>query len=477
MRTLLLATGIVSALLATPAPAVAGDPQAELSALKEQVAAQAAELARIHRENEQLGARLRALEARLAKSTPRSATEESLSRASVKAAANDHKSAVPNAGATIGTLSDRIDAVEATAAVTAAQQQGVLDRLARSTRLSGYAAVEFSKFHGENANFSLSTLELLVDSSPAPRLSFRGEFEFEAEGLGNGSHAQTEIEEAWVQYSIASWFKPRAGVILVPFGRYSTDHFDTVQDLTSRPLMARRVVPSSWSETALGVTGSTVLPAWGESRNLGLEYELYAVNGLTDSLSDTSSRGARGALAGDNNDNKAFVGRVAAVSASHMEIGVSGYYGKYDPNDNNAIAGIGTDWDVHWGPLRIRGEYARLDIDDGVTDAGIATPDRMEGFYVEPSVTFWPELFERAVGRFMTNPTLTAVARWGFAEIADDGDAGSGNNREERLTLGVNLRPADSLVLKLEWQRNTTAREAIEHGDADGVLASVAASF
>ena len=160
-----------------------------------------------------------------------------------------------------------------------------------------------------------------------------------------------------------------------------------------------------------------------------------------------------------------------------MEIGVSGYYGKYDPNDNNAIAGIGTDWDVHWGPLRIRGEYARLDIDDGVTDAGIATPDRMEGFYVEPSVTFWPELFERAVGRFMTNPTLTAVARWGFAEIADDGDAGSGNNREERLTLGVNLRPADSLVLKLEWQRNTTAREAIEHGDADGVLASVAASF
>ncbi len=477
MRKLVLATTIVSALLTTAAPAGAGDPQAELSVLKQQVAAQAAELARIRRENEELGARLRALEERLVQDAPTGTAKRSLSRASSKMPAGDHKPALTDTDVTVSALSERIDAVEATAAVTAAQQQGVLDRLARSTRLSGYATVEFSQFNGENANFSLSTFDLLVDSSPAPRLSFRGEFDFEAEGLGNGSHAETEIEEAWVQYSITPWFKPRAGVILVPLGRYSTDHFDTVQDLTSRPLMARRVVPSSWSETALGVTGSTVLPAWGGSREIGVEYELYAVNGLTDRFSDTSSRSARGALGGDNNDNKAFVGRVAAVSTSHMEIGVSGYYGKYDPNDKNAIAGIGTDWDVRWGPLRIRGEYARLDIDDGVTNAGIATPDRMEGFYVEPSLTFWPGLFERAVGKFMTSPTLTAVVRWGFAEIADDGDADSGNNREERLTLGLNLRPVDSLVLKLEWQRNTTAHEALEHGDADGVLASVAASF
>ncbi|RMF23147.1 MAG: hypothetical protein D6760_06010 [Deltaproteobacteria bacterium] len=472
MRKASLEIGIIAALITAAAPAVASDLHAELSALKKQVAAQAAELAKARRENEQLSARLRAIEARLEASAG-TATASDKGTAHTACARPNCSSARGNAD----DLSDRVDAVEATAAVTAAQQQGILDRLARSSRLSGYASVEFSDFDGEVADFGLATLELLIDSSPAPRLSFRSEIELEAGGPGSGSHAETEIEEAWLEYTIAPWLRPRAGVILVPFGRYSTDHFDTVQDLTSRPLMARRVIPSSWSETALGLTGSTPLPLWNGEHEFGLEYELYAINGLTDSLSDTSSRSARGALGGDNNDDKAFVGRIAAVSASHLEVGVSGYYGKYDPDGNDAIAGIGTDWDLRWGPLRVRGEYARLDIDDGLTDTGVAAPGRMEGLYVEPSVTFWPQVFDRAIGAYMTNPTLTAVARWGFAEIADDGDAGTGDNREERLTLGVNLRPADSLVLKFEWQRNTTAREALEHGDADGILASVAASF
>ncbi len=331
-----------------------------------------------------------------------------------------------------------------------------------------------SDFDGEHSDLSLATLELLVDSAPAPRLSFRAEIELEAGGESGGSHAETEIEEAWLSYTIRPWLVPRAGVVLVPFGRYSINHFDTVQDLTSRPLVVRHVVPSSWSETAVGATGA--LPLALPAADVGLEYEVYAINGLTDSFSDTSLRPARGSLGGDNNDDKAWVGRLALSAPTWLDVGVSGYYGAYDERGKHAIAGFDADWDLRWRWLRLRGEYARLTIERGVTADGLAAPGHMEGLYVEPSVSFWPRALDR-LKAYMSNPRLTAVARWGFAEIGDDGDPGSGANREERLTLGINLRPADALVLKLEWQHNTASREPLEHGDADGLLASVAASF
>ncbi len=61
--------------------------------------------------------------------------------------------------------------------------------------------------------------------------------------------------------------------------------------------------------------------------------------------------------------------------------------------------------------------------------------------------------------------------------IDDDGDARTGANKEERLTLGLNYRPIDTWVLKLNYQFNSAKNEVIERGDNDGIILSISAVF
>ena len=63
---------------------------------------------------------------------------------------------------------------------------------------------------------------------------------------------------------------------------------------------------------------------------------------------------------------------------------------------------------------------------------------RSAGAYAQLNYHFWPEFLDDTfLGRNFDNPTLTLVSRYGFAEIHDDSDAGSGNNKEKRTTLGL----------------------------------------
>ncbi len=62
-------------------------------------------------------------------------------------------------------------------------------------------------------------------------------------------------------------------------------------------------------------------------------------------------------------------------------------------------------------------------------------------------------------------------------QIDDDGDARTGDNKEERLTIGLNYRLVETLVLKLNYQFNSAKNEVIERGDNDGIILSISAAF
>ncbi len=62
-------------------------------------------------------------------------------------------------------------------------------------------------------------------------------------------------------------------------------------------------------------------------------------------------------------------------------------------------------------------------------------------------------------------------------QIDDDGDARTGDNKEERLTIGLNYRPVETCVLKLNYQFNSAKNEVIERGDNDGIILSISAAF
>ena len=341
------------------------------------------------------------------------------------------------------------------------------------TVLSMYATLEFDNFQQSKPNFDARNIEMFVTSSVTDRLNLTAEIEFErtAKTSGGNRAGEVEVEQGWMEYAINEQFNVRAGVILVPFGLYNLEHFDFKNELTDRPLTARRIVPTTWGEAGAGFSGSTTVSG------VLAEYQFYMFNGLTNIISDKGLRDARGAFGEDNNSNKAMAARVAISPNQNATFGFSGYQGDYDQNGNN-ITGWNLDAQIQIKDLKLTGEYVNFDIDSGLNAAGVSVPEYMKGFYGQASYRFWPSgLNDSFLGKGFGSPTFAAVARYGQIRIADDGDFGFGENRETRLSIGLNYRPVETFAFKIEYQFNSGRNERLERGSSNGFLSSIAATF
>lgn len=359
--------------------------------------------------------------------------------------------------------------------------QATLNRLT----LSLYTTVEFESFQQASSVFDARSVELLLGASLTDRLKTFMEIEFErtAQTSAGPRQGQVEVEQGWIEYVIADSFVPRFGVVLVPFGRFNLDHFDPMRDLTDRPIVVRRIIPTTWAEAGAGFTG-TLFPgeflnsSWIE--DFTIAYQLYVLNGLTNRMSDTSMRAARGAFGSDNNANKAVAGRIEWGLMPGIEIGTSGYAGTYD-SQGHTISGVDVDWKLWRGPWEFIGEFAWFWLQAGGMQSTVpllTVPGTLSGGYVQANYHFWFDILNKTfLGERFESPTLTGVVRYGHARIADDSDAGLGPNKEERVTVGLNYRPVESVVFKLEYQFNNTWNEPLERGDADGLITSVTGAF
>lgn len=361
--------------------------------------------------------------------------------------------------------------------------------------VGGYADIEFESFENSNSTFDQARYVLNVGAQPHERLLFYSELEIEHGGPNATDVGEEKIEQAWLSYLINDLVNLRGGIVLVPFGKFNLLHDSDIQDLTERPIVARRLVTATWMEAGIGAFGEFEI---GEALDIGLlpdsylNYEGYIINGLDEDISDTGLRNAKGAIETDVNNNKAFVGRLGLGLNRNLEFGLSSYFGSYGRpgsttrNGKDDLIGIGTDLNFKRGPFELVGDYAYWDfesaslVDDDNSDATAAvnTPKYMRGFYVEPRYHFWPKFLSNTfLGRGFKNPKLTLVGRYDWVDIADDGDAGTGANQERRYTIGMNYRPIESWVLKLEYQWNKTKNEVLERGNNNGIIASMAIGF
>lgn len=337
--------------------------------------------------------------------------------------------------------------------------------------VGGYADIELENFQDKHSTFDQHRFILNIGAELGDRLRFFSEYEIEHGGPDASGGGEAKIEQAWIDFLIHDAINFRAGALLVPFGRYNLYHDSDLQDLTDRPLLARDIIPTTWTEAGAGFHGQ-FNPVFGSYEDLQLAYEAYMINGLNAGFSDTGLRSARGSLQTDNNNDKALVGRLVASPAIGHEIGLSGYLGDVNGEDDR-IAGVGVDFLTTWGPWELLGEWALFDAGDG------DVADQFQGMYVQANYHFWFDfLDETFLGRTFDNPTFTLVGRYGYALIDDDTDFGTTkDNKEQRFTFGLNYRPVESWVLKLEYQNNFTRSEALERGDAEGFIASIAMGF
>ncbi len=340
--------------------------------------------------------------------------------------------------------------------------------------VGGYADLEYGDFENTTSSFTQHRWIINVGAFPHERLRFNSEFEIEYGGPNTpNADGEVKVEQAYMDYLISDAINVRAGALLVPFGRYNLYHDSDLQNLTDRPVMAKDVIPTTWTEAGAGIFGA-FNPTLGSYEDLSLKYELYAVNGLDAGFSDTGLGGGRPGLKTDNNDDKSVVGRLAVSPWLNQELGVSGYWGDYDTFSND-LTGVGLDALFTVGPLEFINEYAYFGAEESEnTDVA----NFFQGAYSQVNYHFWPKFLDNSfLGRGFSDPKLTLVGRYDWALIADDSDASLGNNEERRWTLGFNYRPIDNFVFKMEYQWNQTAEETLERGDNNGVLTSVAIGF
>ena len=425
-----------------------------------------------------IAAQLKTIEARMRAMEARHEHEMAALKAQI-AALQGQAAAAPDPAA--DRVNERLDAVEEDIGGLQEEQVAMVEEAMTKVDLTLYATMEVEDFDNTNTVFDARNVELIATAQLTDRLRATAEIEFERTAKTSGSSArvgEVEVEQGWLEYRVNQAFRPRFGIVLVPFGKFNKEHFDPVRDLTDRPIMMRRVIPTTWAEAGVGFTGDVELNKGG-GYSVPISYETYVMNGVTNQFTDTGLRDARGAFGGDNNGNKAFAGRLGVFPAPGLELGFSGYAGDYDDPGDRTIAGAGMDVDYTWKHFEFLGEYARFELDDGFEADGVTTaPNFFDGFYVQTNYHFWPRFLDQTfLGRDFAHPTLTASLRYGMARIGDDGDPGVGDNEERRWTIGLNYRPVETFVFKFDYQFNDTDNEPLERGNDDGFTFSVSGAF
>jgi hypothetical protein len=270
------------------------------------------------------------------------------------------------------------------------------------------------------------------------------ELEFEEGG------EEIKIEMAVIDFEIHPALAFRGGIILSPLGRFNLSHDSPTNDLTDRPLVSTQLIPTALSEAGMGFFGALYPTA--ASR---ITYEIYGVNGFSDGVLLSDPSGTRMAAGKgnfeDNNNHPSWVGRVAISPQPAWELGGSFHTGPYNTweaedlaiDEKRHLTILALDWDLAWRSFEWVGEYARASIEVPAESAIFQASQ--QGFYAQINAHYgqgWVAALPKSV--------FTGVVRAGVVDF--DADAVGDSHR--RLTLGLNFRPEEDTVFKLDYQRD-----------------------
>ncbi|MEQ1834439.1 MAG: hypothetical protein ABL977_15440, partial [Candidatus Eisenbacteria bacterium] len=274
------------------------------------------------------------------------------------------------------------------------------------------------------------------------------------------------LELAQIDLLLRPFAQLRAGILLLPLGRFNLSHDGPGNDLPSRPAMATDLLGSALSQPGLGVFGQLDTPLAGR-----FGYEAYAVTGYDEGILLAGSGGTRlteGRLnRQDSNDSPAVVGRLGWVPARDHSLGLSGYTGSYNPHRSDGIVFddarqvriVVADLETHLAGFRLSGEVAAVHIEIPAALSGIYA-SRQGGTFVQLS-------------RFLGGDGPAGTADHGFTAAlrvdAVDLDRDLRGDSARSVTLGIDWRPIPESGVKLSFTRGES-RDRFNNRSASATL-------
>ena len=261
----------------------------------------------------------------------------------------------------------------------------------KKVTLGGYGEITYNQPEALNGELDVQRLVLLVGYKFNDKAQFVTEIEFE--------HVDdVYVEQAFVNYSIGDNTSLRGGLMLVPMGIVNEYHEPTTFNGTERPSIDNVIVPTTWREIGVGVTG--------RFPEISLGYQAYVFNGFKSTTPDGEG-GVNGVLKGSNGlrsgRQKAIRSTIDSPTLSFkadyyglpgLRIGLSGYFGSTQAADeietlegaNIGISMVGLDARYAFKRFSARGQFIYASLSGSQqynTLTGRDLGSAIQGFYVE----------------------------------------------------------------------------------------------
>jgi len=385
-------------------------------------------------------------------------------------------------------------------------ETGTAVRSTSNMSMGGYTEFTYTDREDVDTQFDQLRTVLEFGAQVHERITAYIELEYEHGGIVNGRKTGTstdgeiELEQAWVDLKFHDALTLRSGVILVPVGRYNLYHEGWANNFADRPLVSRRITPTTWSEEGMGAHGQVL-----DTDYLGLNYEAYLFNAgrATDITSGGGFRGVRNMNNAPIYDTqKAVAARVAFEPArkwkdfaDFFEVGFSGYISEFGGRRASATAAkLGGNGTVQIGSLDLtyekgfgkrrklgfRGEAAMAHVGPGRTNR--ARGQQGWGYYLEGFYEFWPSaLNDSPFGGGFKDPRLVLAVRQDWTDMDLDR---FDQTDMSRTTVGLSFRPTPRTVYKFDYQMDVArSKDGPGHPDSgsgtftDAFLFSVALGF
>jgi hypothetical protein len=194
----------------------------------------------------------------------------------------------------------------------------------KNLSIRGYAQIDFNqpitKGVRQNGKLEVHRFVLFTGYRFNDKLQFISEIELE-----HGD--EIFIEQAYAQYKISNGLNLRAGMLVIPMGIINEYHEPTTFHGVERPSVEGKVIPSTWRELALGITG--VIPA------ASIRYQLYVTNGFlshdgsngilggADGLRRGRQKGLRSTISSPN-----FSTKLDYFGVRNLKLGLAAYLGR-----------------------------------------------------------------------------------------------------------------------------------------------------
>lgn len=261
----------------------------------------------------------------------------------------------------------------------------------KAVTVGAYGEMTYNQPESDNGEIDVQRLVLLFGYRFNEKTQFVTELEVE--------HVEEIfVEQAFVNYAVGDNVSLRGGLMLVPMGIVNEYHEPTTFNGVERPAIDNVIVPTTWRELGVGVTG--------RFPDASITYQAYVFNGFKSTQADGDD-GVSGFLQGSNGlrggrqkgikstvDSPTLSTKIEYYGLPGLRLGLSGYFGQTQAADdveeidgaNIGIAMVGLDARYAFQRFTARGQFIYASLSDTEAYNNLTNKDlgsALMGYYVE----------------------------------------------------------------------------------------------